>query len=289
MSSVSRLASSGAKKRKTGGDTIQEAKAIMADSTSETQRNESTSVSLHDHDPAIVELARKMNVDFIHLRNAWLVFWSKFASEFVGDAKTKKRKRIEQKKKWLEAQEADEKWIPAHLAVVCRTKAVMARSTFQARTDGALAGRCSKLKARVCKLIKVTFPPVHPELSPQEGIGVQCTENLKESVFLAEYCGPRISTQEAKSLSKENQTHLCTITGTGLVVNGIRDPAELPFLPINSFASFVNHSDNPNCYLCVIETINRIFLVTRQALTEGEELTVDYGRNCFEMYHNESI
>ena len=150
----------------------------------------------------------------------------------------------------------------------------MSHATFKIRTSGAMASRCSKLKEWVCVL-----------RTGQTGIGITCTENLQGAVFLAEYSGEIKTIEAAKSLPREKQTHLCTITGTGLVIDGIKDPAQLPFLPHPSFASFANHSANPNCYLCVIETINQVFLVTRKPITRGEELTVDYGKTCFEMMH----
>lgn len=290
------------KKRKAAGGGAQKAKAITRDSTfkgagagagaeagagedgrgrertggGEGKGNERTSVSvaLHnpdDDDPAIRGLASKLNANFNQLRNAWLEVSRNISGS---NAKTVKRKKHDLKKKWIKKQESNEELLCARLAAVSQRKAVMSHATFLARTSGAMASRCSKLNARVCVLS-----------TGQAGIGIKCTEDLQGSVFLAEYRGEIKTIEAAKSLSKEKQTHLCTITGTGLVLDGIKDPAQLPFLTYPSFASFANHSADPNCYLCVIETINRVFLVTRKPITRGEELTVDYGKACFEMMH----
>ena len=233
--------------------------------------NESVALRNPDDDPAIRGLASKLNVNFEQLREAWLEESRNISGK---NAKTVKRRKHSRKQKWIKEQMSNEKWLRARFPAGSKTKAVMSLLAYNARTSGALASECSKLNERVCVLRK-----------GQAGIGIACTQNLQASVFLAEYVGEIKTIEEVKSWPRERQTHLCTITGTGQVIDGIKHPEQLPFLRHPSFASFANHSSDPNCYLCVIETINRVFLVTRKPISRGEELTVDYGKTCFEMMH----
>jgi hypothetical protein len=83
------------------------------------------------------------------------------------------------------------------------------------------------------------------------------------------------------------QSHFCIILGTGLVIDGEKDPHGLSQYQLNSRASFANHSDTANCFLCCIEQVNRVFLVTSVSVKCGEPLTLNYGRHCFAQIHNE--
>ena len=213
----------------------------------------------------------ELGVLYLVLRKEWLVYYKdKKSKDEVGNSSNARRNM---KKKWIQTQRANEQWRQCSLGAV-KKNSYMTAATFRSRVKDSSWSKLSKFSARLI--------PVHGK-----GFGIEALMDIRASVFIAEYVGKIISTTQAKDLCAHEQTHLKTIAGTGLVIDGIRDPVHLPFIDSRfaSFASFANHSESPNCFLCVIETLNRVFLITARDVTKSEELTISYGKLCFSVVH----
>ena len=218
-----------------------------------------------------MKIADELGVDVDKIQDEWYMF---YRSARAGGKGSSQQVRVRLRSTWIEAQRTDEKWSQESLKVSI-TKGTMAASTFCSRTRE--NGRWSKLNEIVARLIVI----------PDMGIGIESLTKIQHSVFVAEYVGDILSDTHAKGMSYELQSHLCSVTGSGLVIDGVKDPAKLAFCDslFHSFASFANHSKTPNCYLCVIETINRVFLITIRDIQEREQLTINYGNMCFAKTH----
>jgi SET domain-containing protein len=105
--------------------------------------------------------------------------------------------------------------------------------------------------------------PFRLRQSPVHGTGLFATETLEEGIRLIEYQGKRVDW----STREDNETGHTFLMGLndGRVIDGaIR----------GSRARYINHSCDPNCE--TYETDGRIFVHTRRAVGQGEELTLDY-------------
>ena len=180
--------------------------------------------------------------------------------------------KIALKDGWIKARRKEHEF-DIDVTVRCRTKGGMPMDTFTRLTQ---SGRESSMLTR--KVSRVVLGEL--------GWGLQAITPIGANVFVSEYVGKQISTDEAKLLEPKLQSHLNTLLGSGLVIDGLRDPRELYLFDIESNASFANHNENPNCFLVCVEVLNRSFLVTFKPVKKDEALTISYGKRCFEAIHS---
>jgi uncharacterized protein len=112
-------------------------------------------------------------------------------------------------------------------------------------------------------------PPIEVRESPLHGLGVFATARIARGTRIIEYCGERVSHEEADHRYDhkhpgDNHTFLFIVDARTVIDAGV-DGNE---------ARFVNHSCEPNCE-SVIER-GRVFIDAIRTIEGGEELTYDY-------------
>jgi hypothetical protein len=222
------------------------------------------------NDDKLRRFAETSNMDFLSLRNDWLTYCKKIRDDRFEAGLTFSRKyRAKLKDRWINNVSGK------HNA----TKKTMSFPTFVQRTTGDLRHTYSKLTSIVACVVSVHGL----------GFGVESTTKICTNVLVAEYMGARLSYEQAKKLPVEKQSHMTNIAGTGMVIDGIKDPSILASFKENGYASFVNHAKDNNCILCVVEGLNRVFLVTSRDVAAGEALTINYGADCFASIHVRNV
>lgn len=112
-------------------------------------------------------------------------------------------------------------------------------------------------------------PPFVIRRSSIQGKGAFSLRKLAKGERLIEYVGERISTSEATrryddTKMRRHHTFLFNVSSR-TVIDGDR---------LGNDARYFNHSCAPNCETEVVR--GRVYILTRRAIKEGEELTYDY-------------
>lgn len=102
-----------------------------------------------------------------------------------------------------------------------------------------------------------------------QGKGVFAAQTLKRGQTLVEYTGERISHHEAgrrydDAKMRRHHTFLFTVSSRTCIDGGAG----------GNDARFFNHSCSPNCEAYVVR--GRVFIRTKRAVNQGDELTYDY-------------
>jgi len=93
--------------------------------------------------------------------------------------------------------------------------------------------------------------------------GCYTTTPIRKGVRVAEYTGPRLTTEQAdKTYEGASITYLFGLRGGEIVIDG------------HSMAMFINHSCDPNCETS--EENGRIWIKSIRKIAAGEEITYDY-------------
>ena len=93
--------------------------------------------------------------------------------------------------------------------------------------------------------------------------GCYTTTPIRKGVRVAEYTGPRLTTEQAdKTYEGASITYLFGLRGGEIVIDG------------HSMAMFINHSCDPNCETS--EEEGRVWINAIRNIAAGEEITYDY-------------
>lgn len=93
--------------------------------------------------------------------------------------------------------------------------------------------------------------------------GVYATAPIKNRALVAEYTGPRLTSDRADDIYEDSpRTYLFGLTDGEHVIDG------------DGIAAFINHSCDPNCE--ADEVRGRVILRAIRSITAGEELAYDY-------------
>lgn len=116
----------------------------------------------------------------------------------------------------------------------------------------------------------VASRPFRVRQSAIHGRGVFAARNIRKGTRLVEYKGERISWEEAERRYPKDpipyHTFLFEVGDGSQCLDAVRR---------GSPAKWINHSCNPNCEAEEDED-ERVFIVARRDIAEGEELTYDY-------------
>jgi SET domain-containing protein len=153
--------------------------------------------------------------------------------------------------------------MPVHDSTVKRRTPKKAKSTSRRRATleapHVPTAKLANMKSRF-------FDVRHSEI---QGRGAFASRKIRKGQRIIEYCGERISNEEADSRYDEtsmrrHHTFLFTVTPS-VVIDGAVDGNE---------SIYINHSCDPNCE-AVIEG-GRIFIEAVRTIQPGEELAYDY-------------
>jgi SET domain-containing protein len=105
------------------------------------------------------------------------------------------------------------------------------------------------------------------------GLGLFATKPIRKRALVVEYSGRLISTRTAneKERLKANK-YLFEINKSWTIDGATR----------TNLARYVNHACRPNTEAELVR--GRMMYRARRAIVEGEEITVDYGREYFNLY-----
>ncbi len=99
------------------------------------------------------------------------------------------------------------------------------------------------------------------------GLGLFATAPFRKGEYIVEYTGKRLTNKEVEKIT-ENR-YLLEINNRYTIDGSTRD----------NLARYANHSCKPTAYA---ETIRgRAFLIARRAISPGEEITWNYGKEYF--------
>ncbi len=98
------------------------------------------------------------------------------------------------------------------------------------------------------------------------GLGLFAGESIPKGVCLIEYVGREISKKEEYTSRSQ---YLFEVHKNKTIDGTIR----------SNTARYINHSCRPNCEVEIYK--GRVFVFSKRALKEGEELAYDYGKSFF--------
>ncbi len=108
--------------------------------------------------------------------------------------------------------------------------------------------------------------------STLHGQGVFAARPIPAGHLIMEYCGRRISPEQADAQAAEDDADPCHTfffsLSTGQVIDGGDGGND---------ARWINHSCDPNCQAEEDDNGLRVFIVALRDIVPGEELTFDYG------------
>src|SRR5699024_3290617 len=112
----------------------------------------------------------------------------------------------------------------------------------------------------------------HVQESPLHGLGVFATKNIPAGTCILEYCGERISPQEADELASHDESDpghtFFFALSSGEVIDGGQEGND---------ARWINHCCEPNCEAQENDEGTNVYIVALRDINAGEELFFDYG------------
>lgn len=103
------------------------------------------------------------------------------------------------------------------------------------------------------------------------GLGLFTTIPFKKGARVIEYTGEVISEEEA---NRRGGRYLFSINKKRTVDGRGRE----------HMARYINHSCKPNCYPEINASETRVFIFAKRAISAGEELTYNYGKEYTKQY-----
>jgi hypothetical protein len=134
------------------------------------------------------------------------------------------------------------------------------------------------------------------------GLGLWANQNIASGTTIGIYKGKFMTRKDALAMSRKQATHLCVLRGSGLVLDGAREPAGSMHPPGGGCMQMVNHCSGRgatalNCNarrrdaaagathgtngLCAM---GQVHLVAKRAIPRGQEILFDYGRTYWTMH-----
>lgn len=102
------------------------------------------------------------------------------------------------------------------------------------------------------------------------GLGLFATADIPAETYLTEYVGEKVSDAEA---DRRGGKYLFKISDEWTIDGRSRE----------NLARYFNHSCAPNCYAELDEDAERVYFYTEETVRSGDELTVDYGQQYFDI------
>ena len=144
------------------------------------------------------------------------------------------------------------------------------KSTTKKSTVKKRAAEKSVAAKRTAKKSAATSPAFRVRQSGIHGRGVFAVKKIRKGARLMEYKGERITWEEAERRYPKDpvpyHTFLFEVGDGAYCLDGVRR---------GSPAKWINHACKPNCEAEEDED-ERVFIVARRDIAEGEELTYDY-------------
>jgi uncharacterized protein len=105
------------------------------------------------------------------------------------------------------------------------------------------------------------------------GLGLFATKLIKKSAYIATYRGRRISAEQADTLEQRGSRYMFELNSRWVIDGSKR----------YNVARYMNHSCKPNAEPFIRKARKIIFKATR-AITPGEEITYNYGKDYFNYF-----
>lgn len=109
------------------------------------------------------------------------------------------------------------------------------------------------------------------------GLGLFATKEIRKGVRIVEYSGRRIPTRTAKQMEWLRPNRYLFEINTRWTIDGSSR---------RNLARYVNHACRPNAE--AVLSRGRIVYRALRRIREGEEITVDYGKEYFDLYFKTS-
>jgi uncharacterized protein len=107
----------------------------------------------------------------------------------------------------------------------------------------------------------------------ETGLGLFAARTIKKSAYIATYRGRRISSEQAEELENRGSRYMFELNSRWVIDGSKR----------YNVARYMNHSCRPNAEPFIIRGRKIIFRALR-AITSGEEITYNYGRDYFNFF-----
>ena len=107
----------------------------------------------------------------------------------------------------------------------------------------------------------------------ETGLGLFAAKTIKKSAYIATYRGRRISSEQAEELENRGSRYMFELSSRWVIDGSKR----------YNVARYMNHSCRPNAEPFIIRARKIIFRASR-TITEGEEITYNYGRDYFNFF-----
>lgn len=101
------------------------------------------------------------------------------------------------------------------------------------------------------------------------GLGLYAGEDIPKGKCIIEYFGPALSNEEADALANK-------------YLFAVNDKKTIDGSPRANTARYINHSCRPNCEPEISKA--RVYIFSKRAIKEGEELAYNYGKDYFDSY-----
>lgn len=105
------------------------------------------------------------------------------------------------------------------------------------------------------------------------GLGLFATREFRKGEFIVAYRGQRVTDAESERREARGARYMFEINSRWAIDGSSR----------RNLARYVNHSCRPNAE-AVARKVHPICYVARRRIKEGEEITVDYGKDYFDAY-----
>ena len=112
--------------------------------------------------------------------------------------------------------------------------------------------------------------------SQVHGTGVFALKDLKKGQKIIEYIGKKVTKSEGDKISENRiKKYLHSKTTGSVYIFELNSRYDIDGSPLFNKARYINHSCNPNCEVDIIR--GKIWIMSIKKISEGEELSYDYG------------
>ena len=104
------------------------------------------------------------------------------------------------------------------------------------------------------------------------GLGLFATDRIEKGDFIVAYTGRRLTNAQAVARERAGVRYLFELNSRWTIDGSSR----------KNLARYVNHACKPNAEAIVRR--GKILYLARRVIREGEEITVDYGKDYFNLF-----